>query len=115
MARQAGRSGSAAGPGYSPTPAPSLIAVRVSAGRFAGHETRTDRIARNLDGHDSSYFLSTTGKAADADKLDGIDSAGFVQGAGKLYTLAVLVAHGTGYVPSPAVAPGFFNTSLDCQ
>ena len=28
-----------------------------------------------LDGHDSTYFLSTTGKAADSDKLDGYDSA----------------------------------------
>ena len=30
-----------------------------------------------LDGHDSAYFLSTTGKAADSDKLDGHDSTYF--------------------------------------
>jgi hypothetical protein len=32
-----------------------------------------------LDGRDSSYFLPRTSKATDADKLDGIDSTGFVQ------------------------------------
>ena len=31
-----------------------------------------------LDGHDSSYFLPTTGKAADSDKLDGEDSTRFI-------------------------------------
>src|SRR4051812_21645306 len=35
-----------------------------------------------LDGIDSTGFLSATGKAADSDKLDGIDSTGFVQGGG---------------------------------
>jgi len=37
-----------------------------------------------LDGRDSTYFLPTTGKAADANKLDGIDSTGFVRGRGTL-------------------------------
>jgi hypothetical protein len=32
-----------------------------------------------LDGHDSSYFLPTTGKAADANQLDGINSTGFTR------------------------------------
>ena len=32
-----------------------------------------------LDSHDSTYFLPKTGKAADADKLDGIDSTGFLR------------------------------------
>jgi hypothetical protein len=32
-----------------------------------------------LDGHDSAYFLPTTGKAADANTLDGINSTGFGQ------------------------------------
>ena len=32
-----------------------------------------------LDGHDSSYFLSTSGKAADAGLLDGINSTGFAR------------------------------------
>jgi hypothetical protein len=31
-----------------------------------------------LDNRDSTYFLPKTGKAADSDKLDGIDSTGFV-------------------------------------
>lgn len=35
-----------------------------------------------LDGLDSTAFLLTTGKAADADKLDNIDSTGFVQTSG---------------------------------
>ena len=30
-----------------------------------------------LDGHDSTYFLPATGKASDADELDGISSSGF--------------------------------------
>ena len=54
-----------------------------------------------------------------ADKLDGIDSTGFIQGQGQAYTLAVAIARPTGstffeYVPSPAVAPGFFNVGLRC-
>jgi len=35
--------------------------------------------ADKLDGHDSTYFLTTTGKAADANLLDGIDSATFAR------------------------------------
>jgi hypothetical protein len=42
--------------------------------------------ADQLDSHDSSYFLPKTGKAADADKLDGIDSSGFTQGGGTFYS-----------------------------
>jgi hypothetical protein len=54
-----------------------------------------------------------------ADKLDGIDSTGFVQGNGRTYTFAVAIARPTGaqdfeYVPSPEVAPGFFNVTLLC-
>jgi hypothetical protein len=37
--------------------------------------------ADKLDGIDSGGFLPKTGKAADAEKLDGIDSAGFVPAA----------------------------------
>lgn len=32
-----------------------------------------------LDGHDSSYFLPTTGKAADANELDGLNSTAFAR------------------------------------
>lgn len=32
-----------------------------------------------LDGHDSTYFLPASGKAADADELDGISSSGFAK------------------------------------
>jgi hypothetical protein len=38
--------------------------------------------ADKLDGIDSTGFLGATAKAADRDKLDGIDSTGFVQGGG---------------------------------
>src|SRR5262245_42083319 len=36
-----------------------------------------------LDGIDSTGFLPKTGKAADADKLDGVDSTGFLTKTGK--------------------------------
>ena len=54
-----------------------------------------------------------------ADKLDGIDSTALIQGRGQTYNLAVAITRPTGsgpveYVPSPAVAPGFFNVSLLC-
>jgi hypothetical protein len=54
-----------------------------------------------------------------ADRVDGIDSTGLVQGKGRTYNLAVAITRATGttdteYVPSPAVAPGFFNVSLLC-
>ena len=39
--------------------------------------------ANLLDGHDSAYFLNTTGKAADADKLDG-QHGSFYQNASNL-------------------------------
>jgi hypothetical protein len=54
-----------------------------------------------------------------ADKLDGVDSTGLIQGKGGTYNLAVAITRPTGttyfeYVPSPAVVPGFFNVSLLC-
>jgi hypothetical protein len=39
-----------------------------------------------LDDRDSTYFLPKTSKAADADKLDGLDSLSFTQGGGHVYT-----------------------------
>jgi hypothetical protein len=68
-----------------------------------------------LDSHDSAYFLPKTGKAADSDKLDGVDSTGFVHGKGKTYGYAIaLPRSGTVDWASPAVAPGFFNLGLLC-
>jgi hypothetical protein len=67
------------------------------------------------------FTVNTATKVANlnADKLDGIDSTGLLQGKGRTYTLAVAVARPTiatdaEYVPSPAVAPGFFNVTLLC-
>ena len=42
--------------------------------------------ADKLDGIDSTGFLSKSGKAADADKLDGLSSESFTQGGGRLYS-----------------------------
>jgi hypothetical protein len=39
-----------------------------------------------LDGLDSTAFLGTTAKAADSDKLDGIDSSDFMRGPGRIET-----------------------------
>jgi len=54
-----------------------------------------------------------------ADKLDGVDSSQLLQGNGKTYSLAVDIHRSqffstTEYVPSPAVAPGFFNVEYVC-
>jgi hypothetical protein len=38
-----------------------------------------------LDGRDSGYFLPKSGKAADSDLLDGLNSTAFTQGGGTLY------------------------------
>jgi hypothetical protein len=48
--------------------------------RLSGNDPATPPSvnADKLDGHDSSYFLTTTGKAADSDKLDGLDSTEFL-------------------------------------
>jgi hypothetical protein len=76
--------------------------------------------ASELGGQAASYFLPTTGTAANSDKLDGTDSSGFLQGTGKVYTLAVGIPRNTDgvtvntYTPSPAVAPGFANIAYDC-
>jgi hypothetical protein len=44
-----------------------------------------DLNADQLDGRSSEYFLPKTAKAADSDKLDGIDAGGFMQGGGRIY------------------------------
>ena len=54
-----------------------------------------------------------------SDRLDGIDSTGFVQGKGKAYTQAVAIARHTDGTPnvytlSPVVSPGFLNIGLGC-
>ena len=52
-----------------------------------------------------------------ADRVDGIDSSGLIQGKGRTYTLAVAITRRiteSTYTPSPAVAPGLFNVAFTC-
>ena len=74
--------------------------------------------ADKLDGIDSGGFLPKTGKAADADKLDGVDSNGFVRGPGRTYADAAAIARPDGnpriYTASPAVLPGIANIEIEC-
>ena len=64
----------ATGPAGSPdTPGAILSKLSTVDGSGSGLD------ASLLDGHDSSYFLPTTGKAADANELDGINSTGFAR------------------------------------
>jgi hypothetical protein len=54
-----------------------------------------------------------------ADKLDGIDSAGLVRGRGAVYGDATAIAQATDgstrtHVPSPAVVPGIVNIEIEC-
>src|SRR5262245_1920257 len=58
------------------------IGVTVASGKpplviSSGAGKATNLNADKVDGKDSSAFLLTTDKAADSDKLDGIDSTGF--------------------------------------
>ena len=55
------------------TPAEVLQKIEQVDGQGSGLD------ASLLDSHDSSYFLPTTGKAADADKLDGLNSTAFAK------------------------------------
>jgi hypothetical protein len=54
-----------------------------------------------------------------ADKLDGVDSKGLIQGTGQTYTLAVAIHRSqffqnTIYTPNPPVAANFFNVGFEC-
>jgi hypothetical protein len=53
----------------------------------------TNLNADQLDNHDSTYFLPKTAKAADADKLDGIDSTGFARAKKLTWTPAPLLSN----------------------
>lgn len=75
--------------------------------------------ADQLDGRDSAYFLPKTAKAADADKLDGLDSTALVRGRGNTSGSAAQIARATDgstrtFTPSPAVVPGLANITIDC-
>jgi hypothetical protein len=64
------------------------LGLKVAAGHpplFVNSEAgkATNLNADKLDGIDSTGFLPKAGKAADADKLDGIDSTGFLSKVGK--------------------------------
>lgn len=66
------------------------------------------------------FAVNSTRKVTNlnADLLNGIGSRGFVQGQGKVYTLAVAIPRENGsvndYQPSPAVVPGFANIGYQC-
>jgi hypothetical protein len=67
-----------------------------------------------LDSHDSTYFLPKTGKAANADKLDGIDSTGFVQGHARYRTINASIASNTGLQEFATVGQlQFFENCVD--
>jgi hypothetical protein len=75
--------------------------------------------ADKLDGVDSGGFLPKTAKAADADKLDGVDSKGFVRGPGRAYADAAAMSRPTDgnpriYTASPTVLPGIANIEIEC-
>jgi hypothetical protein len=56
-------------------------------------------------------FLPKTGKAADSDKLDGIDSSGFVRGTGTHDAFEIL---GTGSQSFLATPLGSVSANCDC-
>ncbi len=62
-------------------------------------------------------YLGKTAKAADADKLDGIDSTGFVQGTGKTYVGRVVLPTSNPFPNDTVlVIPGFARLrALNCQ
>ena len=75
--------------------------------------------ADQLDGRDSAYFLPRTAKAADADKLDGLDSTALLHGPGNAYGTGAQIARATDgstrtFTPAPAVVPGMANISIEC-
>ena len=72
------------------------ITVNASAGKA------TNLNADMVDGLDASAFLPTSGKAADSNALDGIDSTGFVRGNG------VSMRGGIVRPPEGANPPGHF-------
>src|SRR5262249_44749017 len=66
-----------------------------------------------LDGLDSTAFLPIGGKAADSDKLDGIDSTGFVQG--KASVVANGIAVNAGEVGVLVDLSGLARIELHCN
>lgn len=83
----------------------------------------TNLDADKLDGKDSADFLGKTEKAADAahadsatsaDNLDGINSAGFVQGSGKVLGRRVEYAPGSGNGTVLDI-PGFGTVEASCS
>jgi hypothetical protein len=69
--------------------------------------------ADRLDG--LTAFLPATGKATDADRLDGINSSAFIQGAGNTYARATTLPIDTDLVVDPPVAPGLANITFQCS
>lgn len=69
------------------TVAPGHVPLTVSSSRKV-----TNLNVDLFDDHNSTFFLPTTGKAANSDKLDGIDSTGFVQGRGSLLANRMVVS-----------------------
>ena len=59
-----------------------------------------------LDGIDSAGFLAAGGKAADAEMLDGMSSDSFVQGTGNVRSLVQALPPGPGSQSTPLELPG---------
>jgi len=59
--------------------------------------TATNLSADMIDGQNSTAFLGATQKAADSDKLGGIDSTGFVHGNGTVYQGEATLDQGAGF------------------
>ena len=68
-------------------------------------------------GEGDAAYLGKTEKAVDSDKLDGIDSSGFVQGTGKTYVGRVVVPTSNPLPNDTVLAiPGFATLrALNCQ
>lgn len=75
--------------GNATTPANDVAPMSVNS-----NEVVTNLNADTLDGQEASAFLGANAKAADADKLDGLDSTQFIQGGGMAQRGAAAVSPG---------------------
>jgi len=77
-----GPAGAAGAQGATGPAGPSAVAALDTSAFLAATGKAVD--ADKLDGVDSAGFLGAGAKAADADKLDGVDSAGYIKGRGSI-------------------------------
>jgi hypothetical protein len=92
-----------------------------SVGTLLAHNSTGPAAAFQSPASVAPFLVNSTGRVTNlnADLLDGIHSSGFVQGKGKVYTLAVSIPRHTDgtintYIPSRLTAPGFVNISFNC-